>query len=268
MICVIKDCEAEAKKGEFHCMSHDEKKQAVQEPGQAGKYNALRKAKILACARQITLGWESIPQRTLVAATAAAISDGLRLKGQDDPTYDEVALVLRQAVDSGDLVSYEKNGTTFYKLPEPKVNEPAQVDVRQLPDSGRLVTVKKNGRKGAMVEESYVEPNVLGSDTRGGIHITQPVDIAGAQVSDTTFAWSSDSHIHGNTIVGAKVQDFRGDRIMLEPDVERTVDIDFPASVRHTIDEMLATGLYGVDFNAFVREAICARVREYVKGKK
>jgi hypothetical protein len=259
MICVIKDCEAEAKKGEFHCMSHDEKKQEPVLP-----YGVKTAGEVLEAAVFTLQSWSKSPPisaRTLTFAT-------LRRLGCHDNQYDEVALVLRQAVDSGDLVSYEKNGTTFYRLPEPKKNEPAQVDVRQLPDGGRLVTVKKNGRKGAMVEESYVEPNVLGSDTRGGIHITQPVDIAGAQVSDTTFAWSSDSHIHGNTIVGAKVQDFRGDRIMLEPDVERTVDIDFPASVRHTIDEMLATGLYGVDFNAFVREAICARVREYVKGKK
>jgi hypothetical protein len=288
MNCVTKDCEAQAQPGEFHCMSHDEKKQAPCHP-------TLDQVQALTIAKKCLATWGDDPPTTARSLTFFVLNAlGLNLV-----CYDEVALVLRQAVDSGDLVSYEKNDTTFYKLPEPKVD---------VAEQNRAVL--QAAIDAAQSGDTIHAPSGY---TRGGIRITKPITIRGAQVSDTMVDWP-DNHIYGNTIVDMKVQDFAGDRIeptpadpgawilcgnctrthppsfvtgsgagarcghcmkafregqewaasasFVEPDV--VVDL----RVKALIDEMLATGLYGATYGEFVREAICERVREYVKGKK
>lgn len=192
MNCVHTDCDTEAERGGYYCMSHEKKPQLVLRPAYA--------AILLEMAVKILKEWSATPpisQRTLI--TAVRQLPWAQFGLSREPEYDEIALVLRKAVDTGDLVSYEKNDATFYELPEMDPAPTAPTNMEQA--VGRVI---------------------------------RSVDVAPAPVITHQFL----------------------------------VSLGISGRAQDELYNMLNTGLYGASIDQLVREAVCAYVREYVKGKR
>jgi hypothetical protein len=280
MLCVTTNCDQEARKGHFHCMTHEAK---PVEPGQAGKARAYQ---VHQAALLILKNWMSsrMSQETLIT---------MLVQDDAEATYDEVARVLRQAVDSGDLISFENRDVVFYSLP------PAG----QCPMKGCTNTVREGNTlcdlpdhpapTDAQVEPPFQTANqatdkqvlqwakdylattrkasfgeICASVGERQNEIWMPVMRTSADVLRILTEAAGRGELEATWVKGKVGICYK--LKLPEPKAEAMVldALDLDSKVEHVIDEMLRTGLYGVTYHDFVREAICAHVREYLKGKK